>query len=448
MKGTLKYLLSPVFAAGFMWLATGQAQAVEPDDMPLGQTPEEDTVLLPEDATGDGSDLFGEKGGYWHPYITIGTEFTDNVFNVAEDETSSFIGRIAPGIWFSLPRTKQIPITIEPHNTSPGGLQWQVTDYEGTDRYQAYALAGLDYKAYSEDSDLNDTDARLEGLFRYNMRGGLSLQILDSFNYAQDEFGVGSASDENLRRYTSNLVMGTADYQITEKLRAKVDLSNYLLDYDEDVNDIFDRTDNTFDIYGYYMYSPKTSFFLQYRYIDVAYDSAVAKDNNQHYGYGGIKWDPTEKLALRFKAGYQKREYDESAVSEDYDWSGLALDFKSLYRWTEKTQFNFDFYRKSEESDTGTAVDKVTLGAVFKYRQELTEKLSGALDVRYEDYEYTQIDFDDRDDTRFYIRPALQYLFREWMMVELAYSFDTRDSTDEIFDYDTNRVMLNLNFAM
>lgn len=418
------------------------------EDMPMGQTPGKDVVLLPEETPVTGEELFGEKGGYWHPYITIGGEYTDNLFNVADDTTSSFIGRIAPGIWFSLPRTKQIPIEIEPHNTSPGGLEWMIKDYEGTDRYQAYALAGLDYRMYSEDSDLNDTDARLEGLFRYNMRGGLSLQVLDSFNYAQDDFGVGSATDDNLRRYTSNVVMGTADYQLTEKLRAKIDISNYILDYEESVNDIFDRTDNTLDLYGYYVYSPKTSFFLQYRFIDVAYDSEESKDNNQHYGYGGIKWDSTEKLAFRFKAGYQEREYEENSVSDAYDWSGLALYFESLYRWTEKTNFSFDLYRRSEESDSGDAIDKIALGAVFNYHQEITEKLSADLDIRYEDYEYTQIDFSDRDDTRFYIRPALQYLFREWMMLELAYSFDKRDSTDETYDYDTNKVMLNLNFAM
>lgn len=447
MRDPLKILPSALFAGALSFMVVS-AQAAPAEDMPMGQTPGEETILLPEDEPIAGDELFGAKGGYWHPYISIGGEYTDNLFNVAGDTTSSFVGSIAPGIWLSLPRTKEIPIEIEPHNTSPGGLEWLIKDYEGTDRYQAYALAGLDYKMYSEDSDLNDTDARLEGLFRYNMRGGLSLQVLDSFNYAQDEFGVGSATNENLRRYTSNVIMGTADYQITEKVRAKVNLSNYILDYDEEVNDIFDRTDNAFDVYGYYVYSPKTSLFLQYRFVDVGYDSEEAKDNTQHYGYGGITWDTTDKLALGFKAGYQEREYDESSVSDAYDWSGFAFYLKSLYRWTEKTEFNFDVYQRSEESDSGDAIDKVALGAVFQYNQELTEKLSVTLSARYEDYDYTQIDFSDRDDTRYYIRPSLQYLFREWMMVELAYSFDTRDSTNETYDYDTNTVMLNVNFAM
>jgi hypothetical protein len=210
----LVILLFSVMLVPAMMVLSSQAQPLE--DMPMGQDAGGEDSLLPEGSEADDSDLFGMRGGYVHPYITFAGEYTDNLYNFKENKTSNFLTRISPGIWFSLPRTKQIPITIAPHNTSPGGLQLQIKDYEGTDRYQAYALGGLDFNAYSEDSDLNDTDARLEGLYRYNMRGGLSLQVLDRFTYGQDRFEIGSANRRNLRRYTSNLFMGTADYNITE----------------------------------------------------------------------------------------------------------------------------------------------------------------------------------------------------------------------------------------
>ena len=422
--------------------------AANQPDMPLGQDAGGSTNLLPGAVENDDSDLFGMKGGYFHPYVTLAGEYTDNLYNVAENKVNNFLTRLAPGIWFSLPRTKEIPISIVPHNTSPGGLQLQIKDYKGTDRYQAYALGGLDFKAYSEDSDLNDVDAKLEGLYRYNMKGGLSLQVLDRFTYGQDRFEIGSASRDNLRRYTSNLFMATADYRMTEKLRAKVDYSNFLLDYDDDINAILDRTDNVFDVYGYYIYSPKTSVFLQYRYTDVGYDTAAEKDNSQNYLYGGITWDTTEKLSLRFKAGYQNRNYDNDLVAGNYDWSGFSFDLQTLYRWTEKTQFTLDMYRKSEESDSGVAIDKVVLGARFGYRQNFTEKLNGSIDFIYENADYTQIIDTTRDDDRYYFRPALQYFFREWLMTELAYVYDKRESTDDLFDYASNTIILSINFAI
>jgi len=396
----------------------------------------------------DDSDLFGMRGGYFHPYVTFGLDYTDNVYNVAEDTTSSWIGRVAPGIWFSMPRSRTVPVQITPHNSSPGGLQQQVRDIAGTERYQAYALGGLNYQAYSEESNLNGTDGRLEGLFRYNLRGGLSLQVLDSYSSDRDRFGIDSATDENLRRYQSNIFMATADWDMTEKLRAKVDYSNFILEYDDEQNDFLDRTDNVADIYGFYKYSPKTAFFLQYRYADVGYDTAVDKDNKQHYGYGGIQWDTTEKLALSFKAGYQKREYEEDEVATEADWDGFIFDLRSLYRFTEKTQFSLDAYSRSEESDSSFAADRQVLGVFANYQQRFTDKFSGLIDFIYEFSDYSQVVDVDRDDDRYYIKPALRYQFREWMMTELAYSFDKRDSTVDILDYDTNTVILNLTFAM
>ena len=324
----------------------------------------------------------------------------------------------------------------------------KLKDYEGTDRYQAYALGGIDYKMYSEDSDLNDTDVRLEGLFRYNMRGGLSLQALDRYTINQDRFEIGASSADQVRRYYSNIIMGTADYNMTDKLRLKADLSDFLIDYKEADDAWLDRQDDTFNLYGYFIYSPKTSFFLQYKFTDVKYDSDTQKDSNQHYMYGGMTWDTTEKLALMFKGGLQQREYEESIVADAYDWEGLALEFQSLYRWTEKTQFQLDFYRRSEETDSALAIDKVTFGLSAVYNQEYTEKLSGSVNLFYEMSEYTQLVATDRDDDRYYIRPALQYLFREWMMAELAYIFDKRESSDNLFDYTSNTVIFNINLAM
>ena len=82
------------------------------------------------------------------------------------------------------------------------------------------------------------------------------------------------------------------------------------------------------------------------------------------------------------------------------------------------------------------------------YQQRFTEKLSGVIDLLYETSDYSQISEFDRDEERWYIKPALRYLFRDWMMLELAYSWDNRDSTDDIFDYTSNTVMFNISFGL
>jgi len=77
----------------------------------------------------------------------------------------------------------------------------------------------------------------------------------------------------------------------------------------------------------------------------------------------------------------------------------------------------------------------------------LTEKISGSLFASYEDAEYDQLIAQERDDSTFLVRPAAQYLFKEWLMAELSYQYEQRDSTDDLFDFETNTFLANVKVA-
>jgi hypothetical protein len=424
-------------------------------DIPMGQPEGGGVSLLPEDVADAGDDeLFGSEGGYFHPYISLGFEYTDNLYNLddrfEEGSTENLLTTISPGVWFALPRKKIIPITINPNNSSPGGLQLQFEDYEGTDRFQAYALGGLDFKNYSEDSDLDKTDALAEGMMRYNMRGGLSLQLVDRYTHGQDQLEIGSLIRDQVRNFDSNFFMATGDWDITEKFRVQLDYINFALGYEDEINQFLDRVDNGFDLYGYFNYSLKTSFFIEYKFVDVAYDERIEIDNTSGFWYGGIKWDTTEKLALLFKLGYQDKKYDDTSQGQE-DFDGMVYDFQLIYRFSEKTVLELDSYLTNEETDNFLASDKTVLGAGLTYRQDFSDRWSGSLGVTYEDAEYSDmqvVDIDDRDDQTIFIRPGVQYLFRDWLMFELAYEYESRESNDDLFDYDTNTFMFFVNFAL
>ena len=419
------------------------------------QSKSETGVLAPENFhEADDDNLFGKEGGYVHPYISLGFEYTDNLFNLndtfEDGEIENLLTIVSPGIWFALPRTKTIPISINPNNTSPGGLRQQVEDYRGLDRFQAYALGGLDFKYYSEDSDLNKTDGQLEGMMRYNMRGGLGLQLVDRYTHGEDELDAASLLRDQARGFDSNLLLATADWDITEKLRTKINYNNFILIYEDDINQFLDRTDNGADLYGYYNYSPKTSFFLEYKFINSAYDESTLLDSDSHFFYGGIQWDTTEKTNLLLKLGYQTKTFDDELLEDD-DFEGLVFDLQLRYLYSEKTHLEFGAYRTNEVPDSYQAIDQTVLGAVLKYDQKFTDRLSGSLDFIYEDIEYSNAHIvveEDRDDTTFAARPAIQYLFRWWLMFELAYEYETRESTEDFFDYDTNTIMFNANLSL
>jgi hypothetical protein len=426
--------VSPVYAADIV------------QDIPMGQDPESTLFRLFEE--GAMEDLFGLEGGYLHPYLSLEGAFTDNAYNVGSDKTSSFLNRISPGIWFTLPRKKIIPITIATHNASPGGLQLELDEYGGTDRFQLYALAGADLFFYSDDSDANTFNTSLEGMGRYNMPSGLSLQLLDRYSFGHDGFGVGLSTDDNLREFENNLLMATVDWEVTEKVRVKINYSNFILMYDSDnINSFLERQDDSVDLFGYYQYSVKTSLFLQYRYTNIEYDIATDKNNNQNYFYGGVRWNTTEKLALMFKTGLQNKEFDKETSGFEGS-KRFVVDFQTHYRATEKTEVVLDLYRKTEESDSEIASERVVFGTKLNYTQKVTEKITGTFDFYYENSVYSQLEGSDREDDIYQFRPAVQYFFRDWLMGELAYAYEMRDSSDALFDYDTNTFFFSLNFAL
>lgn len=465
MNLMFKFSLPAVFFFSMLSAHSIQAQEVlvqglnivaSNTDVPMGQSANSPS-LLPEDTISSDLDgeLFGlEGGGYFHPYLSVGGEYTDNLFNIDTNETDNFLTTITPGIWMSLPSRKEVPLKIAPNNTSAGGLQAALDDFQTFDRMNIYLLGGLNYRLYSSDSDLNDYDARLEGLFKYNLRGGLSLQIVDAYNRAQDRFDVNNLIAQSLRQYYSNIILGEADWELTEKLRTKLELSNFYLKYDDSDDAWLNRSDNALSWYGFFKYSLKTSLFVQYRYVDVSYDERTLKDSSSQYIYGGINWLSTDKTSFRFKLGYQKREFNNSEIndaveaSDNADNDALALQLALDYQITTKSKVIFTLSHDIEETDSFDSLDKTVLAGNIHYEQEFNNRFTGLVNLRYENADYTQFTTANRDDDRYVFTPALQYTLKDWLMARLSYTYDTRNSTLDLYEYDTNIISLTLNSAL
>jgi len=125
----------------------------------------------------------------------------------------------------------------------------------------------------------------------------------------------------------------------------------------------------------------------------------------------------------------------------------LAAELAFQYKVTDKTGLTLAASHKIEESDSFNALNRAIIAGTLRYEQEFTERLQGIIDLRYENADYGQIT-GERNDHRYVARPALQYVFQDWLMVELAYQYDTRHSSDDFYDYDTNTVSFSLNSAL
>ena len=138
----------------------------------------------------------------------------------------------------------------------------------------------------------------------------------------------------------------------------------------------------------------------------------------------------------------------------DANTGTFTTELQLNYLITDKTKLAFNLYKALEETDSLENRGKDNITAKIRYDQDFTYKIKGHLELWYEQNKYGNFEridnntgIEDRDDYRYFIRPALQYLFREWLMAELAYSFENRNSKDDFYDFTTQTLILSLNAA-
>lgn len=424
-------------------------------------------VVSGEEATS--TEMFGWRSGYVHPYLSLRGEYTDNLYNINIDEKDNFLTVIAPGIWFGLPRTKDIPVDISHHNEAIGGRRFSIPGSGSYDRAQLYFLGGLDYKSYSIDSDLNYTAWHLEGMVQYKMPAGLSFRLMDRFTHDRDRFDLGSFAPQDfsiadgevyissapsmIRDYSSNQADLSVNLDMGKRFAALFNYTNFYLDYDATDDWWLDRTDNRFSLSVAYHHSAKTSVFIEYSHAFITYETDTSNDSENQFIYGGINWKGSAKSSLAAKGGYQVKQYDTFGLD---DVATFSMEAHFNYLVTDKTKISLQLYKALEETDSLANRGRDTTVAKFRYDQQFTYRTRGYCEFWYEynDYdEFTRLagtlaEEDARKDTRFMVKPAFQYHFRDWLMAELAYSFENRNSNANLYDFTTQTVFLTLNASL
>lgn len=435
----MKYSLSTSLASALLLVATQLTLPVEAAPLEqdaLGQSASSKLIVRNESDALVPRDLFGAKGGYFHPFISVTGMSSDNIYNNSSN-TSDWLTIYSPGIWLAAPARKEIFLNLSSNNTSPGGRLQELDKTESFSRYQSYLMYAADINDYSSNSDMDNVKQSAEGFFQVNLRGGLSIDLFDKFTNSQDPLATGNST--LLDKFKSNLLGVIADYDLTDKFKIRADYTNFNLDYDLIANQGKDRTDNAIATYLYYKYSEKTSLFFQYEFIDLSYNSNDVLDNKQHYTYVGMKWLPTDKTTIKGKVGVAVR--DSSRNSGDN--TEPALELTADYKMTGKTTAQVFLSQKIDESTVSTADYSIDRTMNIAFTTHFTEKIVGRLQLGL-----MQSAFEggivDRDDDIYTASLIGAYAMKDWLKAEGGYQYADRDSTNDFFDYTTNQVFVRL----
>ena len=391
-------------------------------------------------------EILGARSGYFHPFLSVGGFHTDNLFQTEKGEKSDNVAIITPGIWLSLPATRQRLIEVNTMNTAPGGLALSRFRSDATRRFQGYALYRADIREHDKYTDENRTDHRAEGSIKISLRGGLSLEMVDVYEIDHDPYGTGGTDDRELDKFDSNLFNMILAYQITPKTSLRLDYGNYYLDYDSDRNLYRNRTDNTVSAYLLYKVTPKTSIFLQAEHIDIDYDEDINSDSDQMNYYVGAQMRTSKKLRGRVKVGYGEKDYDDDNLDERSEWMAEArLD----YFFTPKTSAYLRGSRRVLEGDSIGTNSIVSFRTQLGYRQRFTPKLRGEMAGYYVQNDYKDnIVVGSRSDDEYGFIVAVGFAPNRWFNVTVGYEYENRESNLANNDYTSNMMFLRMTASL
>jgi polysaccharide biosynthesis protein VpsM len=388
--------------------------------------------------------MFGRENRSVHPFLTITEYYTDNAFNSKEDKKSDFFTVLSPGIWLAVPLELERPPTVDTSTLSPGGFSLTRYPPDTFKRYQAYLSYVADIELHSRDpNELNSVGHTVEGLLQYNFRGGLSLELLDQFEYAHDDFGTGVSPDE-VDKYKTNLLSFIATYRLNERFNLRAGYANYIVRYDDDDLGFRDRYDNTFSGYIFYKFKPKTSLFVEYEFINIQYKNDTALNSKEFHYLGGLQWDMTAKSSGTIKAGYGFKDFNEPDAEDSKDF---IMELQLSHRFTPKTSMTLFASRTTNETNIATTdyILSTTIGV--GYAQMLTSKLTADIQLAYTNdiyrHDLTYNNETDQLNDKYYTAAfSLRHKVKRWLEASVGYLFSKRDSNFSDFDYTTNSIFL------
>jgi len=434
-----KQLTAQISGASTAAASTAASQQAPVSPQPLAN---DKPVVAAQDRPSEA--VFGRQNRSIHPFLTITEYFTDNAFGSNKDKKSDFITVLSPGIWLTVPIELEKISTVDTSTLSPGGMSLSRYPPDAFKRYQAYLSYVANIELHSRDSaGLNVVGHKAEGLLQYNFRGGLSLELLDQFEFSHDDFGTGISSNE-LDKYKTNLLSFIATYRLSERFKLRAGYANYIVRYDENSLDFRDRDDNAFSGYIFYKFKPKTSLFVQYEFIDIQYSKNTISNSKEYHYLGGIQWDMTAKSSGTIKAGYGFKDFTGSGVNDSKDF---IMELQLSHRFTPKTSMTLTASRTTNETNISTTDYILSTAIGVGYVQMLTSKLSADIQLSYTNDIYRHdLTYNDRTDQlndKFYTASfSLRHKVKRWLDTSVGYLFSRRDSNFSEFDYTANSIFL------
>ena len=281
--------LTLTLLCGLAWGQETSPETGEPIESFLLPAPQETSLSPPGSQPLTTSDVLGGRTGYIHPFLSVSSFYTSNLFRTESNEQSDRYLVITPGLWLALPARNQRAPEIGTSNTAPGGLSLSRFTAERERRIQGYLQYQANIYRYDRYKDEDRGDHRAQAMLKFSARGGTSLEIVDVYERNSDPYGTGGKADSSLDTFDANLFNAILVSRLSPKVLLRADYGRYSLDYAAASNSHRDRNDDSYSGYLFFQATPKTAVFAQGEHIAIDYGESNNLDSRHNNYYLGLQ---------------------------------------------------------------------------------------------------------------------------------------------------------------
>jgi hypothetical protein len=371
-----------------------------------------------------------------HPHFGMAQSYTDNVFRTDTlygGRRSDTYTTLAPGLQLQLPFM---------------GRHRLVFDYRSN------------IERYSNESSQNVTDQTIGTNLIFNLRGGLTLSMLQEIKTGHDYRGSATATGFAEPNKFYNTIFGAeALYAKQAFVRARFKYIRWEFIGENagprdgrsfgDIN-TRNRVENYYAIAAGARVAPKTYLFIEEWIGTHIYEINKELDSTDYTTAAGARWEATGKTVGEVTVGWQQKTYSNpSGIRGSGDFSGLYVNGNLYWTPQERTQVIFNLFRRTNETVVGGTRFFVSTGAGIDVRHAFTKKWRATLQFLYDHDSYSDPIFADnksltRKDNYLTIGPGIWYQIQPWLGARATYFYTERLSNFDSVQYNANVLMVSV----
>lgn len=302
-----------------------------------------------------------------------------------------------------------------------------------------------DYAKFSDQSDADYTDHDLRGRIDFDHTLRFSSRFEAGYQEEHEDPGTINRIQLDITEYNKfdqNFVLAGLAYGSEEAIgRIAIDYQRTEKDYNSNELAFWDFTSDQFSGRFTYRIAPNTRMYSEIIVTNFDYSPGTnfELDNTYKRYRAGVTWNYSGTITGDINLGYQDRDYDQASLQ---DIDGLAYDGEVTWSANSYTQFVVAAKRESIDSSVDEAGGFLRTTYALSLKHELTERIKFKADAGFSNDEL--VFNTNRSDKRYAYQLGLVYELLHNITLMADYTYEERDSTLEIADYQANIIGLSV----